>query len=178
VDIDLDVRQRQLLERMGDSSSAKPLAILLESLKPVRAANRAKPNDIRPATSFNRLVDAADPDSMASPLMGLSISDLRGRSQDIRGQLTRWHDNSIAVKPILERYPNLREVIPLAEHVRDLSAAALEALDYLDQGRKPSRTWATRQRQSLERAGVPQADLTITLVDTLRTLIVVVTANR
>jgi len=174
VDIDLELRRRMLLERMADSSSTEPIGVLLESLTPVRAANRATPNDIRPLAAFNRLVDAADPDSMASPPLGLSSSEMRGH---LRDQLTRWHNNSIAVKPILARYPNLQEAVPIADHVRDLSTAALEALDYLNQGRNPSRAWVTRQRQLLEGTGVPQADLTITLVDTLRTIVGMVTAK-
>ena len=60
--------------------------------------------------------------------------------------------------------------------VRDLSAAALEAMDCVEQRRKPSRAWITRQRQLLERTSVPRADLAVTLVDTLRTLIELATA--
>ncbi|HSP70382.1 MAG TPA: beta-N-acetylhexosaminidase [Bryobacteraceae bacterium] len=171
VDIDLDLHRRRLLAGMADSASAEPLAILLETLRPVRAANRATANEIRPLVTLDRLVDTADPDSGASRLLLSSISEWSAHRQDIRARLTRWRDNSVAAKPILEQYPNLRETVPLAEHVRDLSSAALEAMDYLEQRRRPSRTWVTRQRQLLERAGVPQADLTITLVDTLRTLL-------
>jgi hypothetical protein len=111
-------------------------------------------------------------------LLAASISQRSGRRQNIRAQLTRWRDNSVAAKSILERYPNLREAVPLAEAVKDLSEAALEALDRLDQGRKPSQAWVTRQRQLLERAGVPRADLTVTLVDTLRILIGMATVTR
>jgi hexosaminidase len=178
VDIDPDLTRRQLLERMADSSSTEPLAVLLESLKPVRAANRATETEIPPVSAFHRLVDAADPDSEASRQMTLWVSQWSGHRQDIRAQLTRWRDNSMAVKTIVERYPNLREAIPLAEHVRDLSAAALEALDDLEQHRRPSRAWLTRQRLLLERTGVPQADLTVTLVDTVRTLIGITSAGR
>jgi hexosaminidase len=178
VDIDLDVTQHQLLGRMADPSAIEPLAVLLESLKPVRSANRASNSETRPVVAFNRLVDAADPDSRASRLLAASISQLSEQRQNIRAQLIRWRDNSVAAKSILERYPNLREAVPLAEHVKDLSEAALEALDRLDQGRKPSQAWVTRQRQLLELAGVPRADLTVTLVDTLRTLIGMATATR
>jgi hexosaminidase len=171
VDIDPNLNRRQLLERMADSSATEPLAIFLESLKPVRAANRAAGDEIRPVAEFNRLADAADPDSETSRQLVLWISRLREHRQEIRAQLARWNDNSIAVEPILERYPNLREAIPLAEHVRDLSAAASEAMDYIEQRRKPSKAWITRQRQLLERTSVPQADLTVTLVDTVRALI-------
>ena len=44
---------------------------------------------------------------MASPPLGLSSSEMRGH---LRDQLTRWHNNSIAVKPILARYPNMQIV--------------------------------------------------------------------
>jgi hexosaminidase len=178
VGIDPDLSRRQLLERMADSSSVEPIAVLLENLKPVRAANRANANEIRAGTAFDRLVDAVDPDSRASRMLAVSISEWSGHVQDIRAQLTRWRANSLAAESILKRYPNLREAVPLAEHVRDLSSAALEALDYLDHGRKPSGAWVTRQRQLLEREGAPHADLTVTLVDTLRTLIGIATASR
>jgi hexosaminidase len=176
VDIDPDLSRRRLLGRMVDPSAVEPLAVLLESLKPVRAANRAANSQIRPDVEFNRLVDAADPDSRASRSLTSILQS--GRSQDVRAQLTRWRDNSLAASSILERYPNLQEAVPLAENIKDLSAAALEALDHLDQGRKPSQAWVTRQRRLLERAGVPRADLTVTLVSTLRTLIGMATAIR
>ena len=178
VDIDTDLSRRQLLERMADSSSVEPIAVLLESLKPVRAANRSDTNEIRAGTTFDRLVDAADPDSRASRQLTLSLSQWRVHLQDIRAQLTRWRDNSVVAESILARYPDLREAVPLAKNVRDLSTAALEALDGLDRGQKPSRAWVTRQRQLLEREGVPQADLTVTLVDTLRMLIGIATSSR
>jgi len=177
VDIDPNLNRFRLLARISDASSIEPLAVLLESLKPVRTPNRARANEIREVAMFDRLVDGADPDSGASRLLNLQISQWRGHRPDIRAQLTRWRNNATKAKSILERYPNLEEAAPLAEYVRDLSAAATEALDYLDQGRKPSRAWVTRQRQLLERAGVPLADLTITLVDTLRTLIGMATSR-
>jgi hexosaminidase len=178
LDIDPDLNRRQLLERMADASSVETLAVLLESLKPVRAANRTAAEEIRPAAGFKRLADAADPDSEAFRRLATWVSHASEHGQEIRAQLARSRDNSIAVEPILERYPSLHEAISLAEHVRDLSAAAQEAMDYIEQRRKPSRAWITRQRQLLERDSVPQADLTVTLVDTLRTLIAITSAIR
>jgi hexosaminidase len=176
VEIDPALNRRQLLERMADSSATEPLAIFLESLKPVRAANRAAADEIRPVAGFDRLADAADPDSETFRRLVSWVSHWSEHRQEIRAQLTRSRDNSIAVEAILERYPNLREAIPLAEHVRDLSAAASEAMDHIEQRRKPSRAWISRQRQLLERTSVPQADLAVTLVDTVRTLIGITSA--
>lgn len=171
VDIDPELERRQLLEHMTDSSAVEPLRILIESLRPIRAANRATVDEIDPAAKFNRLRDAADPDGELPRRLALWISHWSEHRQEIRTQLARWRDNSIAVKPILEHYPNLMEAIPLTDRVRELSTASLEAMDYLDGHRTPSRSWITRQRQLLERTSVPRADLTVTLVDTLRTLL-------
>ncbi len=161
VGIDPEFTRRQLLEHMSDAASVESLSILLETLKPVRAANRAAATEIRPTGSFNRLVDAADPDS------GPRHMDPR----ELRTQLARSNKNATAVKPLLAKYANLQEALPLADNVRDLSAASLEALGYLERRQKPSRAWITRQRQLLERASIPRADMSITLVDTLRTLL-------
>jgi hexosaminidase len=161
VGIDPELTRRQLLEHLSDAASVESLSILLETLKPVRAANRAAATEIRPTGNFNRLVDAADPDSGARQM----------DRQEVRTQLARWNKNAVTVKAVLEKYENLREAIPLADNVRDLSAASLEALYYLDRRQKPPRAWSLKQRQLLERASIPRADLSVTLVDTLRTLL-------
>ena len=165
VGIDPERTRRQLLARMSDPSSVEALSVLLESLKPARAANRAAATEIRPTGHFNRLVDAADADNGAQQTNPL----------EIRMHLVRWHDNAVTVKAALDTYENLQEAIPLAENVRDLSAASLEALDYLDRRQKPSRAWIRRQRQLLERAAIPRADMSVTLVDTLRALLAAAT---
>lgn len=161
VGIDPELTRRQLLERMSDAASIESLSILLKALKPVRAANRAAATEIRPTGNFNRLVDAADPDSGARQM----------DRQEVRTQLARWNKDAVTVKAALEKYENLREAIPLADNVRDLSAASLEALDYMERRQKPPRAWVTKQRQLLERASIPRADMSITLVDTLRSLL-------
>lgn len=161
VGIDPELTRRQLLERMSDAASIESLSILLKALKPVRAANRAAATEIRPTGNFNRLVDAADPDSGARQM----------DRQEVRTQLAHWNKNAVTVKAALEKYENLREAIPLADNVRDLSAASLEALDYMERRQKPPRAWVTKQRQLLERASIPRADMSITLVDTLRSLL-------
>ena len=176
VEIDPEMERRQLLEHMTDSSAVEPLRILLESFRPTRAANRPTVDEIDPAA--NRLRDAADPDGEAPRRLAFWISHWSEHRQEIKTQLARWRDNSIAVKPTLERHPNLMEAIPLTDRVRELSTASLEAMDYLDQRHTPSRAWVTRQRQLLERTSVPRADLTVILVDTLRTLIGITTATR
>ena len=175
VDIDPELKRRQLLEHMTDSSAVERLRILIESLRPIRAANRPTVDEIDPVAKFNRLRDAADPDGEAPRRLALWISKWSEHRQEIRAQLARWRDNSIAVKPILEHYPNLMEAIPLTDRVRELSTASLEAMDYLERHRAPSRSWLTEQRQLLERTSVPRADLTVTLVDTLRTLLATAT---
>lgn len=178
VDIDPELSRRRLLVRMADSTAAESLGIFLQSLKPTRFPNRPAAEEIQQGALFNRLRDAADPDSEVSRRLASWISHWSEHRQEIGTQLGLWRDNAVEVKPVLERYPALREAIPLAEHVRDLSMASMEAMDYLKQHRVPPRAWITRQRQLLERTSVPRADLTVTLVETMRTLIALATVPR
>jgi len=124
------------------------------------------------------LRDVADPDSEVSRRLGSWIAHWSEHRQEIAIELSRSRDNAIEVKPVLERYASLREAIPLAEHVRDLSIASMEAMNYVAEHRAPSKAWVTRQRQLLERTSVARADLTVTLVGTLRTLLDLASATR
>jgi hexosaminidase len=178
VDIDPELSRRRFLERITDSAAAQSLAIFLESLKPTRSPNRSTADEIRPDHQLNRLRDVADPDSEVSRRLGSWIAHWSEHRQEIAIELSRSRDNAIEVKPVLERYASLREAIPLAEHVRDLSIASMEAMNYVAEHRAPSKAWVTRQRQLLERTSVARADLTVTLVGTLRTLLDLASATR
>jgi hypothetical protein len=55
--------------------------------------------------------------------------------------------------------------------VYSLSVAGLEAMKYLEGRRKPARSWLAKQRELMERAAPPRADLVVTLVAPVRALI-------
>jgi hexosaminidase len=157
------IERRIALQRLAGSDSIAPLEVLLETLAPVRPDHRSG--------SLNRLVDAAEPDSEAARDFAQWSKDWRGRERQIRSLLERWRDNAAAVKPLLERSDSLQEAIPLAERVHSLCIAGLEVLAHLEQGRRASRRAVLAQRQLIQEAALPQADLVVNIIEPLRSLV-------
>ena len=129
-------------------------------------------------TPLNRLVDAIRPESNAArEFSGLVLGALSGISEDaayrreLRRWLTRWRDNDAAVEPILEDSFLLQEAIPLSKDLAAVSAAGLEALDYIDRNAKPDAAWLSRQHALLESAAKPRAEMLLMIVAPVRTLV-------
>jgi hexosaminidase len=164
-------QRRATLERLAGASSAGALEILLESLAPVRPENRVHDVERSLQQPLSRLVDLAEPESDASRHLAQWVRDWDGHREEISRLLGAWRDNSVMVKPALEASPFLAEAVPLADSVHSLSVAGLEAITYLEQRRKPSHSWVAKQRELLERAAPPRADLVVTLVEPARSLV-------
>lgn len=160
-----------MLRRMAGAMDPRPVEILQESLEPVKFLSRLKWRQYTQETPLDRLVDATPPESEAARSLRAWASNWNSHRQQIRGLLSRWRDNHIAARPVLERSPMLREALPLSAGVHDLSEAGLGALDHLEKGRKAPNPWLIRQRQILERVALPHAELTIAAVDPVRMLI-------
>jgi hexosaminidase len=161
-------QRRAVLERLVGEPSIGPLEVLLESLAPVRPDNRVNdPGGIM----LNRLVDVAEPDSDAARRLVQWVRDWNGHRDEIRNLLETWRDNSLTVKLALERSPLLKEAVALADRVHSLSVAGLEAMKHLERQHKPAGSWLAKQRELLERAAPPRADLVVTLVEPVRALI-------
>ncbi|MGH9581112.1 MAG: hypothetical protein ACRD2R_08965, partial [Terriglobales bacterium] len=71
----------------------------------------------------------------------------------------------------------LAEVAPLSENAAALATAGLEALDYLESGRRAPRVWKEGKADVLRRARQPQAELRLAIVPAVRTLVESVKIN-
>jgi hexosaminidase len=164
-------QRRAALERLAEGPSVSALEILLESLAPVRPENRVHDVERSLEQPLSRLVDLAEPESDAGRHLAQWVRNWADHREEICHLLEAWRDISGMVKPSLEASPFLAEAAPLADSVHSLSAAGLEAMKYLQQRRKPPHSWVTRQRELMERAAPPRADLVVTLVEPLRSLV-------
>lgn len=157
---------RLMLERLAGASAIEPLEVLAGVLEPVKGYARGRARRYTQQTPLNRLVDAARPESDAAR----EFAGLADRTR-MRAWLTVWRDNHARLAPTLERSFLLREVAPLSEDLAALGAAGLEALDYLQSGKRPSDAWLKQQRALLERAQQPRAELLIMVVPPIRKLV-------
>ncbi|HYU97579.1 MAG TPA: hypothetical protein VE977_02010, partial [Pyrinomonadaceae bacterium] len=91
---------------------------------------------------------------------------------DIRDSLKIWRDAGIALDPMIDRAPGLQEARPLAKNLADVSAAGLEAINYLATGTAATAQWRDVQLSKLDEAAKPKAALELVIVPSVRKLII------
>jgi hexosaminidase len=168
-----------LLERLAANRPIAPLAALAGVLEQVKDYQREESGRVyTSSTPLNRLVDAIRPESNAAREFSNQLdsalaggSDAHAYRDQLRRWLTRWRDNDAAVEPILEDSFLLQEVIPLSKDLAGVSAAGLEALDYIDRNAKPDAEWLSRQHILLASAAKPRAELLLMIVPAVGKLV-------
>jgi len=166
-----------MLRQLAGTHSVDPLRALAEVVEPVDIETRLKARQYLTSTPLNRLVDTAAPESdIARAFAGLveRIVSRRASAEEknqAREQLTRWRDNHARLEPLLRDSSLLAEVLPLSQNASAVAAAGLEALDYLESGRRAPRSWNEAKAGLLRRARPPQAELRLMIVAPVRTLV-------
>jgi hexosaminidase len=160
-----------MLERLTDGISVATLKTLADVLEPVKFYARGDARQDTSQTPLNRLVDATRPESDATRKFAALVDHLDSNRDKIRKQLVIWRDNQAELIPLMWRSALLQEAVPLAEDVSALAVAGLEALDYLEAGKRAPEAWASEKVALLDRAAQPRAELLIMIVSPVRKLI-------
>jgi hexosaminidase len=168
----------EMLQRMSADEDRLSLQMFADVLTPTSLSVRRKIQRYSSLMPLNRMVDAVLPESdSARKLADMVDGALIGQSakstefQSIRKQLVAWHENALALRPILERSFLLKELVPVSETLADLISKALEAMVYIDMGQKPPEKWQEEALESSANAEKPQAEMLIAIVASLKKLI-------
>jgi len=168
-----------MLRRLANSEQIGPLRTLASLIEPVKEYHRYQ---MRPQTMLSPLtglVDAARPDSDSARQFAALVEGLLSDAprfqlyrSDIRDSLKIWRDAGIALDPMIDRAPGLQEARPLAKNLADVSAAGLEAINYLATGTAATAQWRDVQLSKLDEAAKPKAALELVIVPSVRKLII------
>ena len=168
-----------MLQRMAGVSDATPLRKLIDLVEPVKGYSRFALAGERPTsmTPLNRAVDVARPESIPardfSELVNAFVSGhvRPGLEAQIRSTLASWRDNDVALRPLAERSSFVAEVAPLSHDLSAISAAGLQALDYLDHAEKAPPAWKDQQLALAQQAFQPKAQLLLMVAPPIQKLI-------
>jgi hexosaminidase len=144
----LGLTQRSNLElmraRLAGDFPVGPLDKFSSVLEPVKGYVRHghKYTSLSP---FNHLVDSIPPESeparkFRSAVDAYLASDKKN-SRPLREQLTSWKDAAQNVQPMMRANSLLAGDVPVAEGVKALSEAGIQALDYLESGKTIPVDW-------------------------------------
>jgi hexosaminidase len=172
--------ETMMLRRMAgaeDISALRNLADVVEQVKDyTRFENVKGVWDFR--APLNRMIDDANPESETARHFQFWVQKyIQSGYQDhdaeaqIRALLTKWRDNDMKLKPLIQGSFLLREVVPLSDALSNLGAAGLAAVDYLDKSEISPAAWRTEQLAQADTAKVPQANLLLVIAQPVRQLI-------
>ncbi|HEX8188348.1 MAG TPA: family 20 glycosylhydrolase [Pyrinomonadaceae bacterium] len=169
----------RMLRRLAGGEDAAALETLVGALatKPISERERIRP--ITQLTPLTRLVDAAVPDAAPAREFASAVESLlgdaprfRSRRERVRGLLEQWRAAHPALRVMAERSPLVRDAEPLARDLSELSAAGLEALEYLSGGPAPPPAWREERLALVERIAQKQTEVGLAVLPAVKLLVV------
>jgi hexosaminidase len=158
-----------MLRRLAGNSSIEPLKTLADVLEPANLRQRTRTHKYTQPTPLNRLVDATRPESRVAREFAQMVD--RMDRDGMRAWLTLWRDNDARLRPILRESFLLSEDMPLSQDLSRLGSVGLEALDFLDRGRRPSPAWLDEQKAFLENAQTMRFELKLAVAPSIARLV-------
>ena len=159
----------RMLGRLAGTASIAPLKILADVVTPATLGQRTRTHKYTQQTPLNRLVDAARPES-ATAREFAALVDKMDRPA-LRGWLELWRANDAKLQPVLANSFLLAEDAPVSEDLSRMGAIGIQALSYLDRGRRPARAWVKEQRAFLDEAGKLHQELRIAITPSIQKLV-------
>lgn len=90
----------------------------------------------------------------------------------MRKLLEAWRAAYPHLRVMAERSPLMRDAEPLARDLSELSAAGLEALEYLSGGPAPAPAWREERLALVERVGGNKAEVGLAVLPAVKLLVV------
>lgn len=174
---------RPALERLVGSSDIDAIRTLADVVQAPPEYKRgelhfaATGHEYMSTESYNRLVDAAHPESMTAVRFNFMVEDLlAGKATpaevaEMRTLLSAWRDNDVKLRHQIASSYLLKEVSPLSENLTIVGSTGLLALDYLQSGSKPAPGWSEKQLAALAATSTPQAELLIAVTPGVEKLV-------
>src|SRR5271157_219118 len=160
-----------MLTRLAGMHSPEALETLADVVEPVKYYAREEAREYTSLAPYNRLVDAARPESEKARIFAGMVDHLNANKDAVHKQLLTWRDNCEELLPLMQQSALLEEDIPLAENLSAVARAGLEALDYLGAGKPAPESWVKDQVTLLSLAAKPHAELMLMIVPPVRKLV-------
>ena len=168
-----------LLRRLAGSENSGALRTLASVIEPVKEYHRYQMRPQTMLSPLSGLVDAARPDSGTARRFAFIVDAFLSDAPrfalyraDINDTLIQWRTAGLALVPLIDRSPALREARPLATNLIDSANIGLEAMSYLSSGDAATSEWRDAQLAKLNEASKPKAALELVIISSVRELVI------
>jgi hexosaminidase len=168
-----------MLQRIAGTGDVSALKVFVDVVEPVKGYAREALAATEPTslTPLNRVVDVARPESIKAREFAelvdafVSGSIKPGMEAQIRSALSHWRDNDEKLQRVATQSSIVQEVAPLSQSLSSISAAGLQALDFMDRGEKAPKEWETQQLAAMQQAFQPKGQVMLMVVPSVQKLI-------
>ena len=166
-----------MLDRLSGNHFAPPVRVLADACEALGLGPRHA-DRITTATPFNRMVDAARPESESVRALELAAArvaaDPAAAAADVaalRAQFTRWAANDRDFEPLADANSLLEELKPISRDLSAVGALGLQLLDIAAAGQAAPPEWLAAQAAKLKSMLEPDADLRLAAVRPVKILL-------
>jgi len=166
-----------MLDRLSGNHFAPPVRVLADACEALGLGPRHV-DRITTETPFNRMVDAARPESESVRALELAAARVAAEpaaaAADVaalRAQFTRWAANDRDFEPLAQANSLLEELKPISKDLSAVGALGLRLLDIIATDRPAPPDWLASQDTELKRMLEPDADLRLAAVRPVRILL-------
>jgi hexosaminidase len=174
-----EVNYQMLLRRLAGNADIAPLRTLASVIEPVKAYRRYQDRPQTMLSPLTGLIDGTRPESETarhfSKMVDAFLADaprLDLYRANINGTLVEWRAAGLALGPMIDQSPALREARPLANNLSDIAQVGLEAMIHLAAGDAASTEWRDAQLAKLDEAAKPKAALEFAVISSVRELVI------
>ncbi len=168
-----------MLRRLTNNNDIEALKTFTDVIEPVKIYTRHRQGVKYTSYSpYTRAADAARPESItANRFEKLVDKYLNGEKENlptIEKYLNTWSGNYSDLEETIKKSPILKEVSPMSKNLRDISEAALDAINYLEEGKPADEEWLSSKIKLLEEAKEPYGQAELAVVNPIEKLILAV----
>jgi hexosaminidase len=174
---------RKMLQRIAGPATPEEFAALrtlAEVLEPVKDYTRGESTSYTAITTtpLNRVVDAVPPESDVARRFDQKVTAfVAGSCRDastaaqLRGQLTKWRDNDVALQSLAQKSSLVKEVAPSSQDLNAVAGIGLTALDAIAKSTSLADDAKTQATATIASASKGKAQLLLIPAPTIQKLV-------
>lgn len=168
----------RMLRRIAGTESIQPLKTLVDVVEPLKNLGRSRVHPITQMSPLTRLVDVAGADSRIARRYGMLVDGLlndaprfSANRDGLLNMLNEWRSVYPAIYVAADRAPIVREAEPLAKQLSDMSAAGLEALEFLSKGVAVPHGWREEKMALLDKVKANRSEVEFAILPSTKLLV-------
>ena len=167
-----------MMRRITKNYNVEVLKNFIDVVNPLYTYSRDRPHVFKSYYPLTRVVDISIPDPKIPREFDLLVEKFtksetpnNDLSLEIKNWLNLWKSNHEQLISVIKSNQILKEVMPVANELKDCSMVGLEAIEMIMNNKKADDIWLTKTKSLLDQAKLPKAEIELSIVKSIQKLV-------